>query len=646
MILSVQKCEFSLAHNVQTGSVNLTEGQDVANCVPFWSYAYDSTDNVEGVHTPDIVITAGSPGTCNVEVMDGGTKGGVLDLIVYVVEFDPAEVSVQVAAVSMVAVATKTVAISAVVLAQTFAVSTMMTADSALKRAWCHTTFNSTTEALVSRQNAGGADANGHLYVVEALNSQWDVQTFSISWDGTATLSAVDMARTFLQCGCLSNDLNDRNGNRRGLVDLTNTTTVTSATDSGLGEQEVRGFAVEFSGTGDGDGNVYRGNLSFPSTDVQEDATITSVDLARTSAHIVNSYTGNGTSPISGSTGWGRNFATLDLIAATTLRGDSLDASANAATVGWEVIEWPASAGGTSLPVGLATETDAALGLAAVKRAGAGLATETDAALALGGQKRAPAGLALEADTALGLSAEKRAAPGLATETDTALALAAGGSTEIAVGLATETDAALGLAAVKRTVVGLATETDDALGFTGAKHVAAAAAVEADAALGLTGAKHAPTGLALETDAALALGAQKLGAVGLATETDTALALSAEKRAAPGLALETDTALALLASEQRIAVGLATETDTALALELQAAQAPRVARLPRPAGVPLLVIEAQAPRFIVEGRAPRFIVEAPAPRFVTGLPAIADTAEVELVAGGNPMVSGGIQMIA
>lgn len=94
-------------------------------------------------------------------------------------------------------------------------------------------------------------------------------------------------------------------------------------------------------------------------------------------------------------------------------------------------------------------------------------------------------GMASETDTALALGAVKIRATGMASETDTALALDVGGGFEAPAGMATETDTAVSLAAVKLRQTGVATETDAAMSLAGIKSRVAGMATETDAALAL-----------------------------------------------------------------------------------------------------------------------------------------------------------------
>lgn len=113
--------------------------------------------------------------------------------------------------------------------------------------------------------------------------------------------------------------------------------------------------------------------------------------------------------------------------------------------------------------VGLATEADQALGVTAARIIPVGLATVTDAALALAATKLKAVGLATELDVAFPVTTQGTIvqAVGLALETDSALGL--GWSKLASVGLATEADSALGLTVRKLKALGLATETDIAL---------------------------------------------------------------------------------------------------------------------------------------------------------------------------------------
>lgn len=131
-------------------------------------------------------------------------------------------------------------------------------------------------------------------------------------------------------------------------------------------------------------------------------------------------------------------------------------------SAGARIDDWSwADAGGGGTPVGLSTETDAALALSGVAIKALGLSTETDSAIGLAAVSVRAAGLATEVDTALALTSILIRPVGMAVETDTALALTTGISGPV--GLATETDAAFALVAKQIAAVGMAVETDAAL---------------------------------------------------------------------------------------------------------------------------------------------------------------------------------------
>jgi len=224
----------------------------------------------------------------------------------------------------------------------------------------------------------------------------------------------------------------------------------------------------------------------------------------------------------------------------------------------------PASAG-ASMELGLATETDTALGATASKTATLGQATETDTALGATAAKAMTMGLATETDTALAVTATKSASLDLATEVDSALGITA--SKVYTLGLATETDEALGMTsgASASFEFSLATETDAALGVTAAKAVTLGLATEVDLALGFTAVKVLTLGLATETDSALSFAPTKLAPLGLATETSTALAITAAKAYPLGLATEVDEALAIVSAGPYTPALLPTATTRAQA---------------------------------------------------------------------------------
>ena len=136
------------------------------------------------------------------------------------------------------------------------------------------------------------------------------------------------------------------------------------------------------------------------------------------------------------------------------------------------------SAGGQTVNVGLASETDTAFSVNPDPQkvnVAVGLATETDTAFSVTpstGLQTVAVGLATETDTAFAVTASPGTATvavGLASETDTAFDVSVVATATIAVGLASETDTAFSITVAPGTAtvaLGLATETDTALSVT------------------------------------------------------------------------------------------------------------------------------------------------------------------------------------
>jgi hypothetical protein len=224
-------------------------------------------------------------------------------------------------------------------------------------------------------------------------------------------------------------------------------------------------------------------------------------------------------------------------------------------------LELPSS--GQTVSPGLASESDTALAVTAIKSATVGLSSETDIGLAASALRSYPIGLSSEADSGFAIAAAKARAAGLALEADTALAV--GRLKELELGLSSESDTAFGVTVARQLAAGLAVETDSALAVGRLKELALGLALESDLALGVTSGVIQAVGLALESDTALAISIRRQLAAGLAIETDTALAATVARLYVLGLALEADTALGVTVSAAKVlTAGLALESDTAL----------------------------------------------------------------------------------
>lgn len=160
---------------------------------------------------------------------------------------------------------------------------------------------------------------------------------------------------------------------------------------------------------------------------------------------------------------------------------------------------------GTAVPLGAATEADAANALAVRKAATLAMAAEADAARPMGAAKQTTLGQAGEADTARPVTAVK----------------------QVKLGVAREVDSPQAVAAVKQAGLGTATEQDVArpLVVPGAP-LQLGAARTVDAARPMTVALIRHLGSARSADAARPLVVRKVASLGPVREVDRALALA------------------------------------------------------------------------------------------------------------------------
>ncbi len=234
------------------------------------------------------------------------------------------------------------------------------------------------------------------------------------------------------------------------------------------------------------------------------------------------------------------------------------------------------------IPIGQATETDAALTITPIKAQIVAIdqATETDIALTITPYKPITVSVnqATEIDAALTIALVKPITVSIsqATETDTALTITPVKAQIVAIGLAAETDSALTVTPYKPqfVAIGIAAETDVALTITPVKPITVTVgiATETDTALAITPlvAQVIVVGVAAETDSARTITPYKpqYVAVGIATEIDSARVITpviSGQIVAIGQATETDTALTITPYKPVVgSISQATETDTAL----------------------------------------------------------------------------------
>lgn len=220
----------------------------------------------------------------------------------------------------------------------------------------------------------------------------------------------------------------------------------------------------------------------------------------------------------------------------------------------------PAAAG---TAVGLATEVDVALGIAATKVRTVGLSAEVDVAQTTAALKALEAGLAAEADLAFGFGHARTRAIGIALESDEALGFVL--NRTVAVGLAAEVDEAFDVARSKLRALGLSAEADEAFAVAHGAITPVGRATEGDLALGLQHARALALGLALEDDVSRAVQPLRAYEIGLTSEADLARSAAPVRGFAIGQPAEVDLALAIRATRS-LTIGLGLEVDEAFAV--------------------------------------------------------------------------------
>ncbi len=169
-VLSVEK--FSLAMSGATVSTPaLSLGQDIDNCVPFITVSANIEENYRQLID---VVKNGGTNKFDLSVGDGG---GTRNVEVTIVEFDPAEVTVQEVSFTITSSNTVDVTLSAIVEASTFPIIYYKTVEATddFHRALIKATFDSTTNLVISC-TAWSGNKTGHAYILEALKGAWAIE--------------------------------------------------------------------------------------------------------------------------------------------------------------------------------------------------------------------------------------------------------------------------------------------------------------------------------------------------------------------------------------------------------------------------------------------------------------------------------------
>jgi hypothetical protein len=256
-------------------SVDLTKDQNILNCVPFVTGQFAGLTDFDTI-LADVYFTAGSPN----KVTAQKTGSGTVNLGVFVVEFDSSMVRVQSGTIASFTGLSGTTNIpTAVNQSRAALVFYYKSADSSsdwgynMVEGW----FLDNDTLSWNRDLNPSASISGHYYVFEALNSEFSVQsgTLTIPSGGTTAtplnISSVAMNKTFLIASHRTNRQKDEPTTCSPQVYL-NSSTQISASRYGNDAYTVniRVFAITFAG----DETVQRGSFSYAQTDLLKDFTL------------------------------------------------------------------------------------------------------------------------------------------------------------------------------------------------------------------------------------------------------------------------------------------------------------------------------------------------------------------------------------
>jgi len=274
-IVSIEHIEVEIASMSIMQSENLSNSQNIANCVPFVSIKIDDTSDDWDDILCDVYFTAGSPPTVTAR-RSAGT--GTVTVSIFVVEFDGTNVVVQMDTFSMSGLNT-TVSIDAVVLAKSFFVACYrnVSGDDDWESSMISGYFSSTTSIYLDRTDSFGTNS-GRVYTVEAQGTEFSTEAYSISIgsgaaQGSDTISAVVMASTML-VGLFKTTLSGDDPLYGAVRVWLGDTTTVYAERAGFGVTTTcQGFVIKFTGNE----SVQHKQTSWTNTDSSKNTEITAI---------------------------------------------------------------------------------------------------------------------------------------------------------------------------------------------------------------------------------------------------------------------------------------------------------------------------------------------------------------------------------
>lgn len=323
------------------GSTDLAGSQILANCVPIFTFEYDSSNDIEAPQAmfPTLIPAAGQdPAAVS---LTRSYYGGAVAATLTVYEFDPAKVQVLSGAWSMAAgVLTAAVSLgTAVDLGAAYPVVYGAVAGNADSRSvWISSSFTSTSELTIARHSSAVA-ASGRWWVLVSLDSGFAVQPLSRTGAGTITIpNTVDPDATFLVGYATTDTSFGKYGSYQSRVRLTNGDTVTVS--NGV---TFNVYAVTFSAASGG--SVRRGtNVIGSGTAAEPVALSPAVDLGFAMASRPDLHRGT----YSAGNGSPDRFRLALNLTESALTADVYLSNTVLVTFDWELILW--SGGGSGPP--------------------------------------------------------------------------------------------------------------------------------------------------------------------------------------------------------------------------------------------------------------------------------------------------------
>jgi hypothetical protein len=332
LIKSVEKVTLTLTGT--SDSVLLTQGQNHNYCVPFATWS--RTDHTEAGHFIDVYMGAGPT-----VYAERGSSSGNAVLVIYVVEFEPAQVSIQTGTFSYGGTSGSS-AISSVDTDKTFILTYYEWSGGSgyLYDSIARSRLTSSTNIEYTRESSAGT-ISGHYFVVEDVGNNFTVQHVDLdiinpATSDTVAITSVEEDKTFIIASYYNRYGAGRADYAAVSVWLSNATTVRAEqqlNSSYPANSHIRAQAISFTEFG----SVQRSQQSWDAGDSTKNDTLSpAVDLAVTMAWIPVDISIEKTNSSESQLCWFSAELTSETNIKLTRQGTGATS-----TVSWEAVTWP-----------------------------------------------------------------------------------------------------------------------------------------------------------------------------------------------------------------------------------------------------------------------------------------------------------------